>query len=230
MTMEDTKTRDRPVDWNEQRQQLSQLVWGRVTGLQKQYCRSNPMPSSKAGLAQLRQVATGDTAWRGATLDAITVDMYTHVPDELYPLTRAGIERRFTDQLTEAETAVRSAMTLYAIHQQSRREPMHGGNHPGAALARLAWKPETSLESVRRRFASLVTAEAYVELSHHLRIMIRMLRDQRIPMEYGQLTGDLFAWQYRNRRSGVRLAWSRDFENNLTPRKYNTDSKGDEHS
>ncbi|GAA4919395.1 CRISPR system Cascade subunit CasB [Stackebrandtia albiflava] len=220
----DTTTKERPTTWAGQRDALSRLVWGRVASLQKQYCRPDPTPPAKAALAQLRRAAADDGTWRGVSMDAFTVDMYTHVPVELYPLTGNGKERRFTDDPTKAEIAVRTAMTLYAIHQQSRREPIHGGTRPGTALARLAWG-DGNETAVRRRFAALVTADGYPELIHHLRTMVRMLRDQGIAMDYGQLTGDLFTWQYRRSRDGVRLSWSRDFENHIAPRK--SDSQGD---
>ena len=216
MTTEPTSLQH-PVDWRDQRRRLSQLVWGRVTGLQDQYC-PDQKPEAKAALAQLRRHATADGN-RPLGIDAFAVDAHTQVPAELYPLASNGKERRFGDEPTEAEIAVRSAMTLYAIHQQSRRERMHTDSSPGRSLARLAWASDGAHKSVRRRFAALVTADSYPELSHHLRTMIRMLRDQQVGLDYGRLAGDLFAWQYRTNRDGVRLAWSRDFENNIAPRK-----------
>ena len=216
MTTDPTTTR-RPADWKDQRSRLSQLVWGRVTGLQNQFC-PDPSPEARAALAQLRRAATADQS-RPVDVAAFAVDMYTQVPEQLYPLTRNGTEPRFGDAPTEAETAVRSAMILYAIHQQSLSDRMHTDTSPGQALGRLGRGEEKDSKPIRRRFAQLITADSYPELAHHLRTLVRMLRDHRIGMNYGQLAGDLFAWQYRTRRDGVRLSWSRDFENAIVPPK-----------
>ena len=217
-----------PADWREQRNKLAQLVGRRVSQLQTKYCRPEPTSYSRAALAQLRRAALrlgSDAAMIGP--DAFAVDVHTHVPDDHYPLNPDGRPRKLPEEPTEAELAVHTAMTLYAIHQQSRTlKGMHTtGERPGTALAKLA-KEDGRESAVRRRFAALVTADTYPELTHHLRTMTRMLRDATLPMDYARLTEDLFTWQFPNGRNRVRLAWSRDFENAIN-RPSGKNEKGD---
>ena len=209
-----------PANWREQREKLADLVGRRVSALQTQYCRTDPVPSARAALAQLRRAALGLGAGNAITsTDAFAVDTHTHVPEDCYPLNARGNPIVLDDEPTQAERAVHTAMTLYAVHQQSRTEKMHGvGERPGMAFAKLAWRKDTSEEAVRRRFGALATATTFVQLSHQLRTMTRLLRDGRVPMDYGRLASDLFTWQTTRGRDRVRLSWSRDFENHIQPR------------
>jgi len=191
--------------------------------LQAQYCIDQPTATAKAVLAQLRRA--GSTSADGSlNPDAFTVDRYTFVPPTCYRL-RDGEEVRLGDAPTKAERSVFTAMTLYAFHQQSRTKRMHQpGDRFGTALGRLTRKQPSgrtplSEDAVRRRFAVVLTASTYEELLHYLRTLVRLLRDKEIPLDYGRLAADLMAWQSRYGRQGVRLHWSRDFENGMRPTK-----------
>ena len=211
--MIDTTTEPaRPANWSEQRDMLRRLVIQRVAKLQAQYCQSEPMASAKAALAQLRRgSSTSDPSMALLGVDAFAVDVHTNVPDHCYPLNRDGNPVVLSDKASQAEIAVYTAMTMYAIHQQSRRDGLHRlGDRPGAAFARIA--RNGSEAAARRRFAALITATDFAELAHHLRTSIRLLRDGEIKLDYGQLAADLFTWQSTGGRDRVRLAWSRDFE------------------
>ncbi|HIV58285.1 MAG TPA: type I-E CRISPR-associated protein Cse2/CasB [Candidatus Stackebrandtia faecavium] len=162
--------------------------------------------ASKAVLAQLRRAVISHGGQFGA------VYQKTFVPETYY---RA--DKKLPDtEMTSAERAVHAAMTLYAVHQQSLYEPMHdnGGNRPGAAFALLR-SEGMSEQAVRRRFDSLLMAGNFAELSQHLRTLVRLLRDSSISMDYGRLTRDLYEWQFDFAATGVRIQWSRDFENTL---------------
>lgn len=230
------KVDKRPTSWSGHRDSVVGLVAGRIHGLQEGYCRPESTAASKAALAQLRRLSShADPARITPSLDAFAVDVYTQVPERCYPESFAPTG----DRASKAEIAVHSAMTLYAIHQQSRHEKMHHERERddkaatedqahrekkkepaglGTALGRLVWKSDMSEQAVRRRFAALVTADHYPEFLHHLRTLVRMLRDAKIPLDYGALTANLFTWQHVRYRNGVRLIWSRDFENNVAPR------------
>lgn len=111
---------------------------------------------------------------------------------------------------TRAERAVHTALTLYAVHQQSRRQPMHvPGRSFGAALRELRRRPPSE-EAVRRRFEALATAETPAEAVYHARGLITQLRAYDIALDYGTFTDDLIGLQGRG-AGRVRLQWGRDF-------------------
>lgn len=117
------------------------------------------------------------------------------------------------DSLTEAERALGTALHLYALHQQSRGEPMHvDGMGLGKAIRRLAnpSDAESRERPVMRRYHSLTTATDLPEATQHLRGLVRQMRSEGIPLDYAQLTVDLFQIQRDNTRTSVRLRWARD--------------------
>ncbi|WOC11282.1 type I-E CRISPR-associated protein Cse2/CasB [Gordonia sp. MP11Mi] len=161
-----------------------------------------------ASLAKLRRAATSDigadpAAWQVAFLGFGT-------PTEDYPFP------------TYDEQGVYLALTLYALHQQSKGDPMHvDGPTLGTALGTLA-RPAGSdgpSDAVIRRFNALVTADTAEETRWHLRSLIGQLRARGIPLDYGRLATDLAALAGRDwkgdapgdARRRVQLRWSRDF-------------------
>lgn len=120
------------------------------------------------------------------------------------------------------DEGVYRALTLFALHQQSKREPMHAeGPSLGAAIGRLARAdgPDSHTGPIVRRFNALVTADSAEESRWHLRSLIGQLRAHSIPLDYGRLADDLsvLAGKTRNGESRdealrrVHLRWSRDF-------------------
>lgn len=209
MTSEASTEDARPQTWREERDMLGQLVFGRIMCIQEGYCREDRTAESKSALAKLRQALSSNEA--GA------VSAHTFVPITKYRLTSSGEEPRLPDsRMTEAENAVHAAMTLYAVHQQSLYERMHGSKaaRPGSAFALLVAEG-MSEQALRRRFDSMLTATNYPALLMHLRTLVRLLRDRGIPMDYGQFTRDLYEWQFDFANTGIRVSWSRDFENTL---------------
>jgi CRISPR system Cascade subunit CasB len=102
-------------------------------------------------------------------------------------------------------------VTLYALHQQSRRERMHiDGRGLGRAIAELA-RVSGGPDGVRRRFAALGTASTYPESIHHLRGLITMLRGHQIPLDYGLLAEDLCTLRRPDGRQKVQAVWGREF-------------------
>ncbi|MBB1017419.1 type I-E CRISPR-associated protein Cse2/CasB [Dietzia sp. DQ11-71] len=121
------------------------------------------------------------------------------------------------------EKAVYLTLTLFALHQQSKNEPMHedGGPSLGTALSRLARisGSEDASDPVVRRFNALVTADSEPETRWHLRSLVGQLRAHDIRLDYGRLADDLSVLGGHHRRSEssdqarrrVQLRWSRDF-------------------
>lgn len=118
-----------------------------------------------------------------------------------------------SDEPTPLERAVYTALTLYAVHQQSQSAPMHRqGSTLGAAVRQLR-RQAASDEAVQRRFEALGTADSFREVVHHARGLITQLRGAGIPLDYGRLADDLYRLQDTRGRAAarVRLSWGRDF-------------------
>lgn len=118
---------------------------------------------------------------------------------------------------TRRETAAHIALTLYALHQQSRQQPMHQrGWGVGRALRTLHGPEEPSVppDPITRRFQVLVTADSLDELTQHLRGVAQLLRGAQpkpIALDYGLLADDVEQWQSAEGAAGVRRRWARDY-------------------
>lgn len=177
---------------------LALFTGGVVAGLQARVLRQPPDPEATGALARLRR---GIGAEPGSDY---TLERYLCVPDEILGFVPA-------DRPADTEYAVHDAVTLYALHQQSQRRPMHvPGTGLGAAVATLLARSD-SPEGVRRRFAALGTASAYPEVIYHLRGLVTMLRGEEIPLDYGRLAEDLVALRTPTGPARIRAAWGRDF-------------------
>jgi CRISPR system Cascade subunit CasB len=118
-----------------------------------------------------------------------------------------------TDDPTPAEIAAHVALTLYAVHQQSQRTPMHQRGY-GLGRSMRMLHPEdfgTTVPPLLRRFQVLGSAQNLDELVHHSRGVVQLLRGQSIPLDYGLLADELTLWQRRGGASMVRLRWGREF-------------------
>ncbi|TDC60491.1 type I-E CRISPR-associated protein Cse2/CasB [Micromonospora sp. KC207] len=169
----------------------------RVTMLQEGYRAEASF--AVAALARLRVAAGKEPAEDFTTLEQ------TRVKEE-YLGDRVG------DDPTHTERAMHTALTLYAVHQQSIRESsMHqDGYGLGVAVSVLARNPDRA-DAVRRRFAALGTATSYTAVTTHLRSLVRLLRDHRIALDYGMLAEDLVKLQEPGGPAKVRALWGRDF-------------------
>jgi CRISPR system Cascade subunit CasB len=168
-----------------------------IRDLQARFLRERQDPAAVAALARLRR-AVGKPP--GAVLDVLE---YTDDPSLAHG---AG------DEPTDLEHAAHLAITLYAVHQQSRGEPMHRrGRGLGTALRGLAAGPEKDIpDPIARRFRTLGTADSFDELAHHLRGTVQLLRAGDSPLDYGRLADQLHAWR-AGHRDRVRLTWGRQF-------------------
>lgn len=175
----------------------------RVSALQREYL-ADTSASARATLAHLRNAANAAPG---------------SVPT-IWELTIAGIPGQPSDTTmapTREERAAHAALTLYASHQQSVRDPMHApGIGLGHAVERLAPKGDGRRGAVRRRFDAVATASTLEEAAHHLRGLVGQLRSAKIPLDYGQLADDLVGVQQPRTIDAVRLRWARQYYRTTT--------------
>lgn len=188
------------VPWIRRRAELGDHVARTISGLQERLLRDAPRPEAVSALARLRRGIGRDPGFD------YTLERYLEVPEHLL-----GYRPADDSQAADSEHAVHDAVTLYALHQQSRRERMHiDGRGLGWALAGLV-RESTGPDGVRRRFAALGTASTYHESIYHLRSLITMLREHQIPLDYGLLADDLRTLRQPSGRAKMQAAWGREF-------------------
>ena len=130
---------------------------------------------------------------------------------EIWELTRVEVPDGAGDAPTWEEIAVHTAMTLYAVHQQSRTEPMfRPGIGLGSAAHDLVGRDEEN-PSARARFNALVTSTTVAELRHHLRSFVSLLRARGIALDHAMLADDVLRFQQPGGAKKVRLAWARQY-------------------
>ena len=130
---------------------------------------------------------------------------------EIWELTSVEIPEYASDAPTREEIAVHTAMTLYAVHQQSRTEPMfRPGIGLGSAAHDLVGRDEEN-PSARARFNALVTSTTVAELRHHLRSFVSLLRARGIALDHAMLADDVLRFQQPGGAKKVRLAWARQY-------------------
>ncbi|MFV0910983.1 MULTISPECIES: type I-E CRISPR-associated protein Cse2/CasB [Rothia] len=124
------------------------------------------------------------------------------------------------DTPTCGEYATFNAVTLFALHQQARSQPMHvPGFRFGTAAGQLTLKTS---ESMKKRFDSLLKARSEPARRHYLRSLITLLRSEEIAFDYGQFAQDYMQLLNPEKRDAVILRWSRDFLYGYEPKKSKT--------
>ncbi|MFC3739526.1 type I-E CRISPR-associated protein Cse2/CasB [Paractinoplanes deccanensis] len=180
------------------RTELGGHVARTVGRLQARLLCDPPQPQAVSALARLRRAIGREPGFD------YTLEDYLYVPDEF-------LDARQTETAADVEYAVHDAVSLYALHQQSRREKMHIDGHGlGRAVAELV-RASDGPDGVRRRFAALGTASTYQESIYHLRGLITMLRGHQIPLDYGLLAEDLCTLRRPSDRQQVQAIWGREF-------------------
>ena len=170
----------------------------RVRDLQNRFLRSPQDPSAVAALARLRR-AVGKQP--GEIIDILE-----------YTFTPALLDGHPEDDPSPspAELAAHTAITLFALHQQSRGERMHlRGRDLGTVLRHLHTGDGPIPPPIVRRFRTLGTADSFGELTHHLRGVVQLMRTANAPLDYGLLAQQLLMWQ--RDPTPVRMAWGRQF-------------------
>lgn len=186
---------------------LEEYVRKKVDALQKSYVFGDRRGSA-ATLAKLRRA----------------VGKAPGVDPDIWDVTVVGLPPWCvgrTDTPSEGEHAAHTAMTLYAVHQQSKTTSMHRkGPSLGRAVAKLAKSrsatesPEAS-KAVKRRFDALLTSITFDELVTHARGLIQQLRAADISLDYGRFAEDLRQLQRVDKADAVRRHWGRDYSYEL---------------
>ena len=169
---------------------------GGPRGLQGRYCSKNRKEAlARAQVAALRKGASRSPG---------------ELP-EIWELTRVEVPDGAGDAPTWEEIAVHTAMTLYAVHQQSRTEPMFSpGVGLGSAAHDLVGRDEEN-PSARARFNALVTSTTVAELRHHLRGFVSLLRARGFALDHAMLADDIVGFQRPGGAKKVRLNWARQY-------------------
>lgn len=191
--------------YRRRRAPLGEHVAAVVAGLQHRY--RDGVPEAIAVLARLRRAVNEEPGSAG-------VQEACHLPDEV-------LQREYLpdDEPSPSERALHTAVTLWALHQQSRRDkPMHTGNATFAEAIRRLAAASPNEETVYRRFTALGTAATYSELAFHARGIVKQLRDAQIGFDYGLLADDLRTFQHGlTAATGltgperVRALWGREY-------------------
>ncbi len=169
---------------------------GGPRGLQGRYCSKNRKEAlARAQVAALRKGVSRSPG---------------ELP-EIWELTRVEVPDGAGDAPTWEEIAVHTAMTLYAVHQQSRTEPMFSpGVGLGSAAHDLVGRDEEN-PSARARFNALVTSTTVAELRHHLRGFVSLLRARGFALDHAMLADDIVGFQRPGGAKKVRLNWARQY-------------------
>lgn len=118
------------------------------------------------------------------------------------------------------ERAVHSALTLFALHQQGKEIKTKCMSEPnvtlGGAMREIIRRDPDREAAIKRRFTATVTADSYEELVWHLRGLVQLLRTEDIKLDYPSLAGELFDFQFPERRDRIRLRWGRQFYSQVT--------------
>lgn len=119
------------------------------------------------------------------------------------------------DRPNDAEIAAYTALTLFALHQQSQKQSMHDAEVSfGNAVGKLVGDTTTSM---KKRFDSLLTAQTEKARQHYLRALITLLRSEEIAFDYGGFAVDYMYLQHASTRKNVLYRWNHEFSKGLIP-------------
>ncbi|WP_150244216.1 type I-E CRISPR-associated protein Cse2/CasB [Nocardiopsis quinghaiensis] len=189
-----------PAEFVPKLRDIGELVDERVRQLQGGYLKD--LSEAVATLARLRRGA-------GKPIDAVPELVGLTLDHRFYE--RFGID---DDPRTgAAEAAVHGALTLYALHQQSKRDRgMHKrGRDLGGAVRRLMPSGDID-EPLRRRFVQVGSATDPATRLDRLRGIVKLLRAQDIPLDYGLLADQLYEARTPAGAARVRRLWGRGFQ------------------
>lgn len=189
------------------RQRVERLAGERIAAFQRGYLANESY--FVAALARLRRGA-GKEAGRLPDLWSLVDISPLHEPCE-------GAYELNERELARAEDALHTALTLWALHQQSRRDAgMHQWDSRGkprgvGAAVRRMMKPGEIDEPLRKRLVRVGSAPDLPTLAQRLRDIVLLLRRDQLPLDYALLAGQLYDWQRPGGPDHVRREWGRSF-------------------
>ena len=153
-----------------------------------------------AGRATMAEIRHGAGRHPGEMPDLWGL-LFDNLPEELMGAQTAS----------NAEWAIYTALTLYALHQQGKEQSMQADNISlGQAAARLV-KDEDDRERVLRRLSPVVTAVSKEDLAHNLRGLVQLLKNDDIALDYARLAKEIYLFGNPDFAGNIKLAWGRDF-------------------
>lgn len=188
------------------RDRITRLAADQIAALQRGYLADQS--HAVAALARLRRGAGREAGQLPDLWALIDTGPLHHTPDGARPLGES--------ELVRAEDALHIALTLYALHQQSRRSGMYQADRPdrrrglGAAVRRMM-KPGEIDEPVHKRLVRAGTAPDLAVLAQRLRDIVVLLRREDIELDHALLAGQLYTWQRPGGADTVRREWGRSF-------------------
>ncbi|MGO2654407.1 MAG: type I-E CRISPR-associated protein Cse2/CasB [Pseudoclavibacter sp.] len=122
------------------------------------------------------------------------------------------------EQPTDRELAAHTALTLFALHQQSNHDTSaHRLSTSFARACALLRAGSANAKGIERRFAAIQTSTDWDETVRHARGLIQLLKSGRQPLDYAHFAEDLVTLRDPDRATGVRLRWGRDFVRTIAP-------------
>ncbi|MGW0778797.1 type I-E CRISPR-associated protein Cse2/CasB [Streptomyces sp. NPDC002835] len=188
------------------RTRVARLAADHIAALQQGYVADRS--HAVAALARLRRGAGRESGQLPDLWALIDTGPLHDTPDGARPMSES--------ELVRAEDALHVALTLYALHQQSRSAGMHQADRPdrrrglGAAVRRMM-KPGEIDEPVHKRLVRAGTAPDLATLAQRLRDIVVLLRREGFELDYALLAGQLYTWQWPGGADIVRREWGRSF-------------------
>lgn len=127
--------------------------------------------------------------------------IFDRMPDELL-----GNQRH-----SDAEWAVYSALTLYALHQQGSEESVQAADISVGTAAACLVKSEDDTDRILKRLNLVATAVSQNDLAYHLRGLIQLLKGESAKLDYARLAKELYLFRYPEYANEIKLSWGRDF-------------------
>lgn len=111
-------------------------------------------------------------------------------------------------KVSDEQVAEHVALSLFGLHQQGHRSPMHKpGLSIGRALRRLRQSGKFGEEALDRRVTATVNTTSVSAFAYRLRGLVEQLRSQAIPVDYDLLLRDVHYWHRSDGRHLVRRYW-----------------------
>ena len=207
---------------------VGRYVSDKTRSLSREYTSpTGSSPRSRARIALLRRDLDG----RAPSWMLVGEELFSGWPTEAL-----GDPRDNSPELN----AVRASLGLFAVHQQSLRQPMEeeavrqrnddGKKDPGSRRMRTSMGRACGLcvgdldhaNGVRRRLRMAEEAMDFPSLIRSLRALVVLLRQADggpVPLSYRRLAEDLYLLQFPSSRSGVFQQWGKDFFTAASPKK-----------
>ncbi|MHC3474898.1 type I-E CRISPR-associated protein Cse2/CasB [Streptomyces sp. 7R007] len=188
------------------RERVVRLAGAHIAALQRGYLEDQP--HAVAALARLRRGAGREAGQLPDLWTLIDIGPLHETPEGARPLSET--------ELVRAEDALHVALTLYALHQQSRGTGMYQADRPGrsrglgAAVRRMMKRGEIDAP-VHKRLVRAGTAPDLAVLAQRLRDIVVLLRREDIELDHALLAGQLYTWQWPGGADTVRRQWGRSF-------------------